>query len=292
MRSWGLESGAGAWAWAAAALLAAAFLAHARRSPARRGLLALRGLTAAALALALLRPALLSREGQLTKPRLLILLDAGHAMKGKAPGAASRLAQAQSWLKKHRAAIEARADASVVLVSDRARPLGGLDKLDAAAAEGTPFKPEQSLPDALPAEGPPARAWLITDGVAEGGGDLGLLLARLGAPVDVLGAGPSKRETGAAFLDLKAPDFAFLHGTIPVTATIEATGLAGREATVALSRADEGAPGGWREVGRTKRHLNGDQETFPVELSAPADALGTARMRLTAAGGGQIGRAH
>lgn len=285
--SWGLESGAGAWSWAAVVLLAVAFAAHAKRSPARRGLLLLRGLAAAALALALVRPALLAREGQLTKPRLLILLDAGHAMKGKAPGAASRLDQAKAWLKKNRAAIEARADASLVLVSDRARPLGGLDKLGAAAAEGTPFKPEQSLPDALPAEGPPARAWLITDGVAEGGGDLGRLLAGLGSPVDMLGAGPSKRETGAAFLDLKAPDFAFLHGAIPVTASVEATGLAGREATVTLSRADESAPGGWREVGRVKRRVGADVETFPVDLSAPADALGTARLRLVAAGGGR-----
>ena len=285
--SWGLESGAGVWAWLAVGLVAGAFVLHAARSPVRRSLLVLRGLAAVALALALLRPALLAREGQLMKPRLLILLDAGHSMKGKAPGAASRLDQAKAWLKKHRAAIEARADASLVLVSDRARPLGGLDKLDTAAAEGTAFKPDQSLPDALPSEGPPARAWLITDGVAEGGGDLGRLLAGLGSPVDMLGAGPSKRETGAAFLDLKAPDFAFLHGTIPVEASIEATGLAGREATVTLARADENAPGGWREVGRVKRRIGADVETFPVSLASPADALGTARMRLVAAGGGR-----
>ncbi len=285
--TWGLESGAGAWSWLAVLLLVAAFSFHASRSPARRGLLILRALGVLALTLALLRPALLAREGQLTKPRLLILLDAGHSMKGKAPGAASRFAQATSWLKKNRAAIESRADASVVLVSDRARPLGGLDKLDAAAPEGTPFKPEQSLPDALPAEGPPARAWLITDGVAEGGGDIGRILSGVGSPVDLLGAGPSKREMGAAFLDLKAPDFAFLHGVIPVAASVEATGLAGREAVVTLSRADESAPGGWREVGSVKRRIGADLETFPVELSAPADALGTARMRLVAAGGGR-----
>ncbi|MCM2304978.1 MAG: glutamine amidotransferase [Elusimicrobia bacterium] len=287
MTGWGLESGAGVWSWAAAAALAAAFRLHAARSPARRPLLILRGAAVAALVLAILRPALLAREGRLAKPRLLILLDAGHAMKGKAPGAASRLAQAAAWLKKHRAEIEDRADATVTLVSDRARPLGGLDKLDAAAAEGTAFKPDQSLPDALPAEGPPARTWLITDGIAEGGGDLGRLLAGLGSPVDLLGAGPSKRETGAAFLDLKAPDFAFLHGAIPVEATVEATGLAGREVVVTLSRADEGAPGGWRETERLKRRVGADLETFPVSLSARADALGTARLRLTAAGGGR-----
>ncbi|MEK7232840.1 MAG: glutamine amidotransferase [Elusimicrobiota bacterium] len=284
--SWGLESDASAWAWTACAALAGAFALHVNRSSARRDLLLLRGLAVAALVLALLRPALLARERQLLKPRLLILLDASHAMKGKAPGGGSRIAQATAWLRKHRAAIEARADVSLALISDRARALGGLDKLDAAVAEGTAFKPDQSLPDALPAEGPPARTWLITDGVAEGGGDLGRLLAGLGSPVDMLGAGQSKRETGAAFLDLKTPDFAFLHGMIPVEASVEATGLAGREATVTLTRADESAPGGWREVGRVKRRINADVETFPVRLAAAADSLGTARMRLVATGGG------
>ncbi|UPT72608.1 MAG: glutamine amidotransferase [Elusimicrobiota bacterium] len=134
---------------------------------------------------------------------------------------------------------------------------------------------------------PPARAWLISDGVAEGGGDLGRAVGALGAPLDALGVGPSKRETGAAFLDLKAPDFAFLHGRIPVEASVEATGLAGREATVVLWRADEEAPGGWREAGRVKRRISADVEAFPVSLSAPADALGAARFRLTASGGGR-----
>lgn len=285
--SWGLDLSAGPWPWAAVVLLATAFALHVRRSPARRALLVLRGAAVLALALAVLRPAVLSREGVAEKPRLLILLDAGHTMKGKAPGAATRLAQAVAWLEKHRAEISARADVSVVMVSDRARPLGGLDKLAQAAAEGTAFKPEQSVPDALPAEGPPARAWLITDGIAEGGGELGRVFAGLGAPVDLLGVGPSKRETGAAFVDLKAPDFAFLHGVIPVAATVEATGLAGRDAVVTLSRADPGAPGGWRETGRLRRRVNADVETFTVELSAPADALGTARLRLTASGGGR-----
>lgn len=287
MSSYGLDVAPGLFPWLFTAVLAGAFWFHLKRSPARRPLLVLRGLAAVALALAFLRPSLLVREGQLAKPRLHILLDAGHTMKGKAPSSTSRLAQAVSWLQKNRSSIESRADVSVSMVSDRARPLGGLDKLGLASAEGTAFKPEQSLPDAVPPEGPPARTWLVTDGIAEGGGDLGRLLAGLGSPVDLLGVGPVKRETGAAFLDLKAPDFAFLHGMIPVSASVEATGLAGRDATVALSRADESAPGGWREVGRIKRRVNADLETFPVELTAPADSLGTARLRLVASGGGR-----
>jgi len=284
--SWALESGAGAFAWLLAALLAAAFWFHAWHSPARRPLLILRGTAVLALILAFLRPTILSRESQLTKPRLLILLDTGHTMKGKSPAGGSRLEQAKSWLKKHRAAIESRAEVVVTLVSDRARPLGGLDKLDGATAEGTAFKPDQSLPDAVPSDGSPARVWLVSDGVAEGGGDLGRQLAGLGAPTDMLGAGPSKRETGAAFLDLTAPDFAFLHSMIAVSAIMEATGLAGREAVVTLSRADENAPGGWAEAGRVKHRVAADLETFPVNLSVPAETLGTARLRLVASGGG------
>ncbi len=284
--SWGLEAGSGPWGWALAAAALGAFWFHAARSPASRVLLLLRGAAAAALVLAVLRPVVLSREGRVSKPRLLVLVDAGHSMKGKGPGAPTRFAQALSWLKKNRAAIERRADVSVALVSDRARPLGGLGALDGAEPEGTAFRPDSALPDAASGAAP-ARVWLLSDGVAEGAGDIGRAIASLGAPLDALGAGPSRRETGAAFLDLKAPDFAFLHGVIPVEATVEATGLSGREATVVLWRADEAAPGGWREAARAKRRIAGDLETFPVSFTAPADALGAARLRLTASGGGR-----
>ena len=287
MTSWSLEWASGAWAWAAAVLLAGAFAAHARRSPARRPLLVLRGLGAAALILAALRPSVVLREGRLSKPRLLILLDAGHSMKSKAPNAPTRVEQAVRWLARERAAIERRADVTITLVSDRARPLGGLGEAAKALPEDTPFKPDESLPDAASGGAPPARVWLVTDGVAEGAGDLGRALASLGAPVDLLGAGPARRETGAAFTDLSAPDFAFLHGAIPVTATVEATGLAGRDATVALERSDDAAPGGWSSVASSRRRVAADLESFPVSFSAPADRLGTARLRLTASGGGR-----
>jgi uncharacterized membrane protein len=285
--SWGIEFDAGLWAPAAAALLVAVFAAHARLSPARSALMVLRAGAVAALALTLLRPTVLIREGKLVKPRLLILLDSGHGMGGKTPGADTRLGQATKWLKQHRREIERRAEASVTLVSDRARLIGGLDKIDAATLESTPFKPERSLPDAVATEGPPARVWLITDGVVEAGGDFGLSAAALGAPIDTLGVGPSRRETGASFLDLRAPDFAFLHDRIPVEVNVEATGLGGRDAVVTLSRADENAPGGWREVDRAARRLQNDLESFSVKLSVPADALGTTRLRLGASGGGR-----
>ncbi len=277
-----LEPGSGA--LLTVALLAGVFILHALRSSARYHLLILRGLAVGSLCLSILRPEILVREGQIQKPRLLILLDAGHPMKGKAPGVGSRFAQARMWLQKHRALIEAKAEVTLVLVSDRARPLGGFDALEAAAAEDTAFKPEQSLPEALPAAGLPARAWLLSDGITEGAGDFGGLSAQLGFPVDILGAGSSRRETGVAFLDLKAPDFSFLHDAISVTATIEATGLAGLDAVVILARAEAG---GWREVGRVKRRISADSEKFTAAFSAPAGGLGTARLRLSAEGGGR-----
>ncbi|MDT1000430.1 hypothetical protein RNI08_32375, partial [Pseudomonas aeruginosa] len=79
---------------------------------------------------------------------------------------------------------------------------------------------------------------LLSDGGADGGGDPAAAFARFGAPVDALGVGPSRRERGAAFVDLKTPDFAFLHAGFSVEATVEASDLAGRRATVTLSRAD------------------------------------------------------
>ncbi|MEK7389629.1 MAG: glutamine amidotransferase [Elusimicrobiota bacterium] len=287
MTHWGLEAEAGAWAWGGLALVAAAFAFHAFRSPARRSLLILRGTGTLFLALSLLHPRVLVRQGRMSNPRLLILIDVGHSMKSKAPGGATRLEQVVSWLKSRRSRIEAAADCSVVLVSERARILGGLGSLDRAAVENTGFKPEDSLPEALPLEGPPTRVWLMSDGAAEGSGDLGRALSALGAPVDVLGAGPSRRETGATFMDLKAPDFAFLHGSLAVEAGVEATGLAGREATVTLSRADEASAGGWRELGRTRRRVNSDLESFAVNFAAPADQLGTARLRISVHAGGR-----
>lgn len=284
----GLESGgAGAAGAAAAAALAGAYWLHAARSPAGRGLLVLRALGAAALALAVLRPAVTMIETRLAKPRLLILLDAGASMRGKAPGG-TRWSQASSWLESARGAIEARTDAAAVLVSDRARPLGSLSRLKGLAPESAAFAPADALTGPDLGGGPaPARVWLISDGGAEGGGDLGRALSGLGAPVDALGVGPARRDRGAAFVDLKTPDFAFLHETFAVDAALEASDLAGRRAVVSLSRADESAPGGWREVARRERLVSADLETFSSSFTATAERLGAEHWRLSATAGGR-----
>ena len=281
----GLESGGAGWAGAcAAAAVAAAFAAHARRSSDGRGLLVLRGLAAAALALAVLRPAVSTVETRSAKPRLLILLDAGASMRGKSKDG-TRFAQAAAWLTAARGEIEKRADASVVLVSDRARPLGGLAKLDGAAPESAAFSPADALADLGASEAAsPARVWLVSDGAAEGSDAAGAL-ASLGAPVDAVGVGPSRRDRGAAFTDLKTPDFAFLHATFSVEAAVEASDLAGRSVAVTLSRADESAPGGWREAARTTRAVGSDLETFTSTFTATADRLGAERWRLEARSG-------
>ena len=284
----GLEPGGAGWSGAAlAAAAAGAYWVHASRSPARLGLKVLRAAGAAALALAVLRPAIAVRETAMRKPRLLILLDAGAAMRGKS-GAGTRWEQATAWLEKARARIAARADASVVLVSDRARTLGALDRLAGAAPGRAAFAPAEALADLADSGGPaPDRVWLISDGGAEGGGDLDRALGALGAPMDALGVGPLRRERGAAFTDIGTPDFAFLHGRLRIRASVEATGVAGRRATVILSRADESAPGGWREAARESRAVASDLEDFASTFTATADRLGEERWRLEAVAGGR-----
>lgn len=277
--SWSLESGPLGPAAAGAAAIAAAFAWHAARSRAPRALLALRGLGAAALALALLRPTLARARTTFAKPRLLILLDAGASMRGRA-AKGSRWDQAVAWLSRARPALESRADVSVELVTDRRRPLAGLDKLADAAPDAAAFAPSEAL--ASGASGPaPSRVWLISDGAADGG-DPAQALAGLGAPLDALGVGPERRERGAAFASLRTPDFAFLHGEVPVSAEIEASGLAGKSVTVTLSRADEAAPGGWREAARDVRRVDADLETFTSSFTATAERLGAERWRLEA----------
>jgi uncharacterized membrane protein len=277
--SWALEAGPLGPAALGAALVAGAFAWHASRSAAPRALLILRAMGAAALALAILRPTLARTRATFSKPRLLVLLDSGAAMRGRT-ARGSRWDQAVEWLGRAKPELEKRADVTVELVSDRRRALSGLDKLAGASPDAAAFSPAEAL--AEPGSGPdPARVWLISDGAADGG-DAGRALAGLGAPVDVLGVGPERRERGAAFSSLRTPDFAFLHGDVSVAAEIEASGLAGKSVTVTLSRADEAAPGGWREAARDVRRVDSDLETFTSSFTAAAERLGAERWRLEA----------
>lgn len=281
----GVESVSGLGALAAA-LAAAAAVFHFSRSSAGRGPAVLRAAAAAAVALAVLAPQVSLRRAGRAKPRLLVALDAGPSMRGRGADRGSRLEQARRWLERHRGAIEARADVSLVALSDRARPAGGLDGLASVKTSSEPLRMETSLEEAIAAGRDPARVWLVTDGGAEGF-DAGRAPAAAGAPVDVLGVGPSRREPGAAFLDLRAPDFAFLHGAVPVEATVEAAGVGGKSVSVSLLRADESAPGGWRAVERRERRVLGDLETFGSTFTVRAQRLGAERFRLEAESGGR-----
>lgn len=270
---------------AAAALAAGAAVFHFSRSAAGRGPALLRGAAAACVLLAALAPQLSLRRAGAEKPRLLVAVDAGASMRARAAGRGTRLRQAQDWLERHRGAIEARAEVSLVALSDRARPLGGLEAAASVTASSEPLRLEEALGEAATSGPAPARVWLLTDGGADG--DPGRAFSAAGAPVDLLGVGPSRREPGAAFLDLRAPDFAFLHGPLPVEATVEATGVAGKSAVLTLLRADEAAPGGWRQAGRSERRVLSDQETFGSTFTVRAERLGTERFRLELASGGK-----
>lgn len=274
-------SGAGA---AAAAVAGAAVYVHLSRSPAGRGPALLRAAAASAVLLAALAPQISLRRAGRAKPRLLVAVDAGASMNSRGAGRGTRLTQAQEWLKTHRAAIEARAEVTLAALSERARPLGGLEGAASVRASSEPLRLEEALREAASSGLAPARVWLLTDGGADG--DPGRALAAADAPVDLLGVGPARREPGAVFTDLRAPDFAFLHGALPVEATVEAAGMAGRSATLTLSRADESAPGGWRQEGRSVRRVLGDLETFGSTFTVRAGRLGTERFRLEAEAGG------
>ncbi|MDX6770026.1 MAG: glutamine amidotransferase [Elusimicrobiota bacterium] len=280
----GLEgvSGAGA---AVAAVAAAATAFHFSRAGYGRASAALRAGAAAAVVLAVLAPQVSLRRAARAKPRLLVALDAASSMKARGAGKGTRLEQGVAWLERHRADLEARAEVSVVALSERARPVGGLDGLAEVEPSSETLRLEEALAEA--ASGPaPARVWLLTDGTSDAA-EPGRALAVAGAPVDLLGVGPSRRDPGAAFLDLRAPDFAYLHGPVPVEATVEASGVAGRVVTVTLQRADESAPGGWRVVDRRERRPLGDLETFGSTFTVRAERLGTERFRLLAESGGR-----
>lgn len=274
--------GSGAWGAAAALGLAAVWWLHVRRSPAGGGPLVLRALGAAALSLAVLRPVLVVSQSRLAKPRLLILLDTGISMRSPSGRGGTRLAQAVEWLGRERDLIERRAEVSLVEVSDRARPRGGLSGLAGVLASSAPFLPAEAFSEALPAGAPaPARVWLVSDGAAEGGGDLARAVAGLGGGgLDALGVGPARRRRGLVVSDLTTPDFAFLHGRFTVEASLSASDLAGRRVGLVLSRADESAPGGWRQAGRADRWVRADDESFISSFTVSAERLGSERWRL------------
>ncbi|HVA66871.1 MAG TPA: glutamine amidotransferase [Elusimicrobiota bacterium] len=270
-----MEFSAGGWAWGAAVALAAASLWHASRTRAGKGLLALRLLAAAAVILALLNPAVDLRRGVLKKPGLLILVDVGHSMAASSGrGKASRLKEALDWLASNRGRIEAAASPRVLALSDGAQNVdwnetGSLSAGDAA------FEPENALPQAqemISAQSEPAkRVWLLSDGVTDEPPPKDVLSA-LGAPVDVLAAGRKPRGAGLSLMDVRPPDFAFLHQRFSISFSLKAWGLSGRRVTVFLYEEAGGAKS--VPVAQATFTPNSAFALFTSSLTAAAQSLG------------------
>ncbi len=292
--SYALEVGGGAWAWVGAAAVAAAFAWHAARSRAGRGLLALRAAAALALCGALLEPSIAARSPSLLKPRLAIMIDASHSMRGSSGGGRTRLEAAAAWLLKNRAKIEARAEPVLFSVGARGRRLVDWDELKRLAAGGASFRPDDALRDVAddPNASKTQRAWLLSDGNAETVPDLPRAVGVLRVPIDALGVGPLRRGKGLSFGELKTPDFSFIHSRFQIEATVEATGLAGQQASLRLLKENR-AGGcskelscGWEPVDERSARLASDEDALVSTFTAQATSLGAERYRLEAQAGG------
>lgn len=282
--SWspGLETGAPG--LLACGLAVLAFLWHARRSAADRQLLALRAGAVLALALAALQPVLARRKPVLVKPRLAVIVDQGHSMGGKA-GGQTRLAAAARWLEENKEAVSERAEPVLYAVSARGKRLSGFNELSALKPVSAAFQAAEALRDVAedkPDGRPFDRGWLFSDGNAESG-ELEAALRDFGAPVDVVGVGPPRRGKELAFVDLKAPDFAFLHGRFWVEAQLAASDLAGKEVTLRLLRREGEA---WLPVSESRALASSDYDQVGSSLPAVAQRLGAERYRVEASAGG------
>jgi len=287
--SMGLEFEGGAVGAAAALALAAGLVWHCRRARAGKALLALRVLAVSAVACSLLRPAVTVSGQRLAKPPLLVLLDAGHAMAAR-KDAGGRLEAARDWLLRRRQAIDERCAPRFFALSDRGRGFSGWEELSSLTASSAGLHPSASLRDVaddLAARRErPQRAWLLSDGNAEPDPDLDAALAELRLPVDVVGVGPSRRERGAAIVDLRTPDFAFLHGRVAVAVDLEASALAGQALELTLSKRGPQAASGWEVADRRRIEVRSDLETVAATFTATAQSLGTERYRVEARAAG------
>jgi uncharacterized membrane protein len=275
---------AGALGLLACGLAVLAFLWHARRSAADGQLLALRGLAVLALALAALQPVLASRKPVLLKPRLAVIVDQGHSMSGKA-GKESRLAAAARWIEDNRGKISERAEPVLYAVSSRGKRLAGFEELGKLKPESAAFQAAESLRDVAEdrLDGRAFdRGWLFSDGNAESG-ELEGALRDFGAPLDVVGVGPPRRGKELAFVDLKAPDFAFLHGRFWVEAELAASDLGGKEVSIRLLRREGEA---WLPVSESRVTAASDYDQVGSSLPAVAQRLGAERYRVEATAGG------
>ena len=281
-----LEFGASGWEWSLSAAVFSITCWHLWRSRAAWWLKALRGAGALALILAGLRPTLASRTAVLVKPKLVIVVDDSHSMGGKGLAKKTRLEAAAAWLLARRARIEARADVALFAAAGGARRLLTWDELSALKPADAALNAGEALREAAEdaAAGGAQRAWLLTDGNAEPSSDLEAGLAALKAPLDVIGVGPTRRDRGVSFAELKTPDFAFLHGRFEVQAAIDASDLSGRPVRLRLLREVAGL--GWQPIDQRSMTPASDYEALTATFTATAERLGAERYRLEADAGG------
>lgn len=285
MTHFGLELSPTPAAVVLAAAAVAALVWHLRRSTAGGVLPWLRAAATACLVLALLKPTLAARRPILVKPRLAILVDSGHSMGGKASGG-TRLEAAQKWLAKNRKALEARADVRLFSVAGRGKRLAGFEELSALKPAASSYRPADSLRDVLDdSSSLPERAWLFSDGNADDAPDLDAALAAARLPIDAVAVGPERRGRSLDFIEIKPPDFAFLHGRFDVQAVVEAAQLAGVPLRLRLLRQDPGL--GWQPVTDQTLIPPSNYETLTSTLSAVALSLGRERFRLEAYAGAE-----
>ncbi|HAH06388.1 MAG TPA: hypothetical protein DCM05_07650 [Elusimicrobia bacterium] len=267
------DAGVVDWALAAAALLVlAASLRFLRALP--WPLRLLRACSLALLAALLLRPAVDTLRERSSKPRLAVLIDSGPSMRALDDQGLARLARAVRWLKRHRSALEARAELSLFAAAGGARRVG-FDELDRLESASASLEAGAAAADVLDSGPPPARVLLLSDGASDSPEPLEGGLARLGAPVDTAGVGPRRVRPALAVSAVQAPDFVFLHGRFPVSASVEATELAGARVQVRLHKGD-------KLVGSAEFEADKPFTVFQASFTAEAGSLGRESYRLSA----------
>ncbi|MBI5202303.1 MAG: hypothetical protein HY925_12005 [Elusimicrobia bacterium] len=273
------DGGPGGWAIAlGAGGLAALAWKLQRRTPLR--LRALRCAAAGVLALAGAQPVLESLQARLTKPRLSIVVDQGLSMGAKDGGKTTRLERAVEWLEKHRAELEERSEPVLYAAAERGRRVRWED-LAALKPASAGFDLAAAFQDV--SDGPPSsRLWLLSDGASDDAASVDAALSRWRSPVDALGVGPKKAARSLAFAELRTPDFTFLHARFPVTASVEASELAGTEVELRLWK-------GAALAGSAKLTVASPFEVLTATLTAEASSLGEERFRVEAVAAGSAG---
>jgi uncharacterized membrane protein len=268
------------WLLFPALLLGAGYVWHVWRSRSPKSLILLRAAASVSAVMALLNPAMVSWGSASHKPRLLILVDSSDSM-GQREGKTSRLASALAWLEKNQADIESRADPVLISLSDRSRRLLDWQELKALKSSNAALAPGPAIGQALsdwPAGAAPERAWLLSDGNGDPPGEIVPGVKSLGIPVDAIGVGRVSKGASMDFLEIKTPDFAFVHESFEVRSVIEASDLAGRKLVLRLISRDTGATIAVKEV-----DIPSDYATVTATFTVANAQVGIQKYRLEAA---------